>query len=413
MLRMSRLGGVFAVGLTMVLSCSRAVDWPQWGGPTRDFKVATSGLADRWADGGPKQLWKRPLGAGYSSIAAAGDLILTMYKKGDHDAIVALGKGTGQTVWEHTYAAPLLEGQTSQYGVGPNASLLIIDDRLIAVGFSGKMHCLSLALGKVIWSHDLVTDFGGKVHEFGYSASPITYKGNVIVLVGGEKNGVIALSPADGSVRWKSKPYDVSYASPIIINVDGQDQLVFFSSTEIIGLDPTNGTFLWKHPCVNQYKNNVTDPIWGSDNLLWVSTQQDGGTRVLRLDVKNGKTTVAQVWFNEKIKVFHWNAIRLGEYVYASIGGSTTMFAAINVKTGEVSWRERGFHKALCVYADNKLILLDENGQLALARVSPEKLEVLSKHQLTEKVSWTVPTLVGSTLYVRDTKSIMALDLGS
>ena len=243
-------------------------------------------------------------------------------------------------------------------------------------------------------------------------ASPILYKGNIIALVGGTKHGVVALNPADGSVVWASQPHDISYASPRIINVDGQDQIVFMTSTAVMGLDAANGNYLWESPVVNQYKNNAADVVWGPDNRLWVATQVDGGTRVLKLSRTGDTTNVKQEWFNEKVKVFHWNAVRVGDYIYASIGGRVTALAAVNVKTGVVAWRKRGFDKALCIYADDKLISLDEAGTLRLARVSPEGVKVLSACPLTEKVSWTVPTLVGTTLYVRDSKRIMALDLG-
>ena len=133
---------------------------------------------------------------------------------------------------------------------------------------------------------------------------------------------------------------------------------------------------------------------------------------MLKLTQEGGKTKVEQVWESKKIHVFHWNPVRVGDYVYTSSGDTTTLTVAVNVKTGKIAWRERGFTKMLCVYADNKLILLDEDGQLALARVSPEGFDLLSKVQLTERVCWTVPTLVGTTLYVRDTKDVLALDLG-
>jgi len=189
--------------------------------------------------------------------------------------------------------------------------------------------------------------------------------------------------------------------------------MVVMNSTEVLGMNPTNGDVLWRHPCVNQYKNNAADPIWGKGNLLWVATQLDGGARALRLKQKDGKTEVEQVWFNDDVKIFHWNAVLVGDHVYGSIGSEVTFLAAVEMATGKIRWKERGFHKALCVYADDKLIFLDENGQLALARVSPEAIVIRSKVQLTDKVSWTVPTLVGKTLYVRDQKNIMALDLGN
>jgi len=339
-------------------------DWPQWGGPSRDFKVSAPKLADSWPEAGPPVKWRRPLGEGYSAIAAKGNGLYTMYRKDDKDVVIALNAATGKTLWEHAYLAPPHEGNTDRFGTGPNATPLVLDDRVITLGFTGIMQCLDLKSGKPIWSHDFVKDFGGVIPKFGNASSPLMYKGRLIALVGGEKHGVLALDPKDGSIVWQSGPYDVSYASPILINVDGQDQIVFFSSSDVIGIDATNGRFLWSHPCTNQYKNNATDPIWGDDNLLWVATQLDGGTRVLHLSQKNGKTTVEKVWESNKIKVFHWNAIRIKDHVYASIGSKVTFISAVNIKTGKVAWRERGFHKANCIYADGKLIFVDENGVL-------------------------------------------------
>ncbi|GJM25260.1 MAG: polyvinylalcohol dehydrogenase [Phycisphaerae bacterium] len=387
-------------------------DWPQWGGPSRDFKVAAPKLADSWPESGPTVKWRRPLGEGYSAIAAKGGDLYTMYRKDGKDVVVALSADTGKTKWEYAYDAPPHEGSTDRFGTGPNATPLVLDDRVITLGFTGIMQCVDRAAGKPIWSHDLVKEYGGSVLKFGSSASPLLYKGNVIALVGGEKNGIMAFNPKDGAIAWKSEPYDVSYASPIVINVDGQDQIVFFSSSDVMGVDAANGKFLWSYPCSNQYKNNATDAIWGEDNLLWAATQLDGGARVLRLSQKNGKTSVEKVWESDKIKVFHWNAVRVKDHIYASIGGKVTLVSAVNVKTGEVAWKERGFHKANCIYADDKLIFVDENGVLAMAKVSPKGMEILGKTELLEKVAWTVPTLVGDQLYVRDTKEIVALDLG-
>jgi outer membrane protein assembly factor BamB len=394
-------------------SSAQAADWSSWRGPNDDFTVDAKNLADKWPDDGPPRLWQRDLGAGYSAIAAVGNRLYTMYRDGDYDVVTALEARTGDTVWEHRYEAKPHKDQKLDFGVGPNSTPLVLEDRVITIGFTSKMRCINKTDGKLIWSKDLVEDFGGKVQEFGYAASPILYKGDVIALTGGEKHGAIALNPRNGALVWGGEPADISYATPVMINVDGQDQMVVMSSTEVLGMDPTKGTILWRHPCENRYKNNATDPIWhAGKNLLWVATQLDGATRVLKLTQTGGKTNVEQVWFNDKVKIFHWNAVLIDDHVYASIGSNVTMVAAVDITTGEIEWRERGFHKALCLYADDKLIFLDENGQLVLAKVSPEGMKILSQAQMTEKVSWTTPTLVDRTLYIRDKNTIMALNVG-
>lgn len=399
------------IAFLVIAATSYGADWRQWGGPSGNFHVASIGLAERWPESGPQELWSRALGAGYSAITAADGKLYTMYRKDDDEFVVALDAATGKTLWQYKYTAPVGKGYTRDFGLGPNASPLILEDRIITIGFTAKMNCISLD-GKLLWSHDLLKQFQGESLEFGYSPSPILYKGNIITLVGGKESGAIAFKPSDGSIAWRSEPFDINYVTPKVINVDGQDQLIVFTKTDVIGLNASSGKQLWSFPCTNMYKTHATGVIWGDDNLLWVATQKDGGAQVLKLAQQGGKTTVEQVWKNKRIHVFHWNSIRVGDYVYTSSGDTNTISIAVNVKTGEIVWRERGFTKMLCLYADNKMIILDEQGQLAIALVSPEGFDVLSKVQITEKVSWTIPTLVGKTLYVRDSKNILALDLG-
>ncbi len=403
---------VLAIAFTVVAGCATTRDWSHWRGPNDDFTVEVNGLADQWPDDGPPQLWSRKLGPGYSAIVAADGDLFTMYRDADADVVIRMNAADGDTQWEFRYVAPTSEGQVLDFGKGPSATPLYLDGKIYTIGFNTTMHCLDAGTGRKLWSRNLIADFGGKKQKFGYAASPIEHDGAILVLVGGE-GGIVALEPDDGSVRWRSEPQDISYVTPKVINVDGQDQIVLFSSTEVMGLDASDGRKIWSQPCENQYKNNASDAIWSDDNLLWAASQMDGATRVLHLSRPDGgETKVEQVWFNDKVKVFHWNSVRVGDHVYGSIGGKTTFVSAIDVRTGEIKWRQRGYHKAQIVYAGDRIIFLDENGKLAMARVSPDGFELLSETQLLEKVCWTVPTLVGKTLYVRDQNKIIALDLG-
>jgi outer membrane protein assembly factor BamB len=410
--------------------------WPQWGGPNRDFKVDAGKLADKWPDDGPRKIWCRDLGEGYSAILVDGDTLYTMYRKVDPDAesarvgppkpedqprpdggkeaVIALDAATGKTKWEHAYPAEPFKETNLEFGKGPNGTPLIHDGNLYTVGFTGVLTCLNTKNGKVFWSHDLVEDFDGKKHEFGYSCSPILYKKFVIVPVGGNQTGLVAFDAATGDVAWRSEPLDVSYASPILIGVDGEDQVVFMSSTEVIGLSADGGKVRWRYRHANQYMNNCFMPIWdAAHNLLFVTSHTDAGTRVLRLSRDGDDCKAEEVWYDKKNKMFHSTGVLVGEYIYGSLGDQPpTFLAAVRVNDGKAMWKERGFPKANVLYADGKLIVLDEDGQLALARVSPEKCEVISKVQLLDKVAWTVPTLARGKLYIRDKKKILALDLG-
>ncbi len=405
-------GVVLAATFVASIGGCATSSWTQWGGPDRNFIVPSAQVADSWPEEGPHKIWSRPLGAGYSGILARGGKLYTMYKDGEQDVIVALNARNGDTVWEYRYNTQAYEGQDTRFGTGPSSTPLIVGNRIITASYDSQIHCLNVNTGELIWKMDMINELAGSKLYFGYANSPIAYKDTVILPVGGEKHAVIAVDPQDGDIVWASEPGEISYAAPVLIDVDGQDQLVYFAPEHVMGMDPTDGRKLWSHPCANRYKNNCSQALWGPDNMLFAATQLEGGARVIRLTREGDETKVEEVWANDDVKIFHWNAILKEGHVYSSIGGTTTTLAAVEFATGEIKWRERGYHKAQVVAAGDKFIFVDEEGKLVLARMTPESLEVLSEVELLEKVAWTVPTLVESTLYVRDKKSIMALDVG-
>jgi outer membrane protein assembly factor BamB len=405
--------GLFSALLLLCLfnNAHAQSEWLQWGGPTRNFVSTSKGLAASWPASGPKQLWSRPLGQGHSAILVSGKTLYTMYSQGQQEIVIALAANTGKTIWEHKYDAPTA-GMNYKEGLGPHSTPLLVGDRLFTVGAIGKFHALDKKTGKVLWSHDLWKDFGGKKMDRGYACSPLLYKNTIILTLGGPGQTLIAFNPNDGSVVWKNQSLDMSPSSPMIINVDGQDQLIAFMGKQIAGLNPNNGELLWSHPHVTDWGLNISTPVWGNDNLLFLSSAYSGGSRVLKLAQAGGKTTATELWFNNRLRIHHGTAIRVGDYVYGSSGDfGPAFFAAINVKTGEIAFQDRSFPKINSLYVDGKLIILDEDGNLALATVSPAGLKVISKVSLMKNLAWTAPTLVGTKLYVRDRQAIAALDL--
>ena len=123
-----------------------AQEWPQWGGPDRNFIVKTKGLAAKWPAEGPQVLWSRPLGQGHSSIVVDGNALYTMYSAGQQEAVIALAADTGKTLWEHKYGAPTT-GLDLEYGDGPHATPLISGNLLYTVGTIGHLKALDKRIG--------------------------------------------------------------------------------------------------------------------------------------------------------------------------------------------------------------------------------------------------------------------------
>jgi outer membrane protein assembly factor BamB len=389
-------------------------DWAQWGGPHRNFTSDTKGLATSWPATGPQRVWQRELGEGYSAIAVERGMLFTMYRKGENEVVIALDAATGKTVWEQSYAAPFAPEYDMSNGPGPHATPLVTGNFVFASGATGKLHCLDKKSGKVLWSRDLINEFHGTLRVNGYSCSPIAYKDKIVMMVGGAASSLVALNQKDGSVAWKKHDFRNSTASPIVINVDGQDQLVAFMFGEVVGVDPNNGDLLWSHSHPVDFGLNTSTPIWGADNLLFVSSGYNGGSRVLKLSRAANKTTVEELWAHGLMRVHFTNAIRVGDLVYGSSGDfGPAPFTAIDVKTGKVVWRNRTFPRASFVFADGRFIILDEDGDLLLATPAAEGLTVTAKVAVLSNNAWTVPSLAGTRLYLRDRKNILALELGA
>lgn len=402
------------IGLCLFLpdgSATRA-EWPQWGGVHRDFKVHGERLADSWPDSGLRRLWNRPLGDGYSSIAIAHGKLYTMYRKDDHEHVVALDAATGQTLWEHGYPAPFLPNTDLTPGPGPHATPTLIDGGVCAVGVTGILHCLNAGSGQVVWQHNLFEEFDGTILYRGYSSSPIAYKESVLVTVGGTGQAVVAFHLKDGTVKWQRQDFAISHASPLLIQFQGQDQLVVFGSEIIAGLDPNNGDLLWhdRYPAAGGYV--ACTPVWGDDGWLFVSSAYGVGSRSIQLTREGDKTIATQIWHNNRMRVHHGNVIRVGDYVYGSSGDfGPKVFTALDLKTGQIRWRDRSLTRASCLYVDEKFIVLEEDGHLSLATMSPDGLKVHSKVELFQEQAWTVPSLTDKRLYVRNRHDIMAFAL--
>ena len=395
------------------LCWASSLEWPQWGGPHGDFKSDTKGLAAAWPADGPKKLWSRPLGDGYSGISVDGNVLYTMYRQANDEIVLAADANTGKTIWEYRYDAHIRPGMGMENGPGPHSTPLITDNGVYAIGILGNLVCLDKKSGKRIWWHDLYNEYHGTFFDRGYAPSPVAYKHLVIVKVGGEGHSFAAFDQKTGAVAWRTvQKFANAPATPVLINVDGQDQLVAPMSDDVVGIDPTDGRVLWTYPHSTSWGLNISTPVWGEGNLLFISSAYNGGSCVIRLSRANGKTGAEKVWASNKMRVHFSTAVRVGDTVYGSSGDfGPAPLTAVDVKTGKIAWQDREFSKASFVYADGKFIVLDEDGNIALADFSPQGLQVFSRAALLHSNAWTAPSLAGSRLYLRDRTTMMALDL--
>lgn len=265
----------------------------------------------------------------------------------------------------------------------------------------------------MLWTRSLWNELKGSRLIYGYASSPLAYRDLILLPVGGSGQAMMAFRQSDGSIAWKKDDAGNAYSSPLLINVDGVDQVAQLMRSTVFGVNPLNGDLQWYLPHDTPYGLNVTMPVWGAGNLLFVASGYGAGSRVIRISRSGNSISAKQVWYSNRVGVHHGNAIRLGDTMYFSSGNGPAPFTAIDVRTGAVRWQNREFPKVTMVYADSILIVLDEDGNLALAEVSPQGVRALTKAPLLSNNAWTPPTLAGTTLYIRDRRSITAVDLAA
>ena len=236
-------------------------EWTQWAGPNRNFQVTARAIAAKWPETGPKIVWKHAMPYGSSSIAVDGKRLYTMYRDGDNEVVLSLDAANGKTIWEYKYEAKFLKGMNMATGPGPHSTPLVDGSRLYTAGVTGKLHCLDKKTGKVIWMRGLIEEMGGSVMLRGYSNSPLRYKDTLIVMLGGKGHTIAALDLKTGATRWMGGDFGNSHSSPVLINVDGQEQLAYVVEKAVAGFDPNSGRVLWSHPHENRGGDITSTPL--------------------------------------------------------------------------------------------------------------------------------------------------------
>jgi len=393
--------------------------WPHLRGPNYDGVSAETGLADSWPPEGPPVLWRAELGQGYSGIIAVGDRLYTQDQSRSGQYVVCLDAETGRRVWRHRYDWPF---KPESDWPGPRATPTYHRERIYFAGAFGLVGCVTARDGRPVWSVNLTEKFEGEGTEFGYSCSPLVENGKVFFPVGGKGAAVVALHAADGSVAWRSGDWAASYCSALPVTVNGRRQIVTFLRNAVVGFDPETGRALWEHEWSEGYDEHAAWPVYGEPWLLTCSPFRLG-SRLLRLEGGADGASARLVWKSGEMSNDIASSIVVRGHIYGfdlhELQASETHSAAgefkcIRLTTGEVCWSTGRTGHATVIAADGKLILLNETGELILARESPVGYEELGRARLFRgETCWTQPTLFRGRLYVRSPSQAACVWLGS
>lgn len=389
--------------VTAAALAQTAASWPQWRGPNRDGISKETGLLKQWPAEGPPLAWKATgAGRGYSSFSIANGKLYTMGLRGDREFVIAFDVATGKEVWATAHGSAFRNDR----GDGPRGTPTIDGDRIYALGGNGDLSALDARTGKIVWSKNILREFGGSNITWGISESPLVLGNKVLVNAGGPDASIVALNKADGSVIWKSQSDEAGYSSAIPVDINGVTQVVFFTAQRAVGLDSKDGHLLWEYAKPANRTANAATPI-ARANRIFISSDYGTGGGVIEIKPDN---KAQEIYFTKDMKNHHSSSVLIGDYLY---GFSSSILTAMKFDTGELAWRDRSVGKGSLVYADGHLYLLSENGVVGLVEATPTRYKEKGRFRIQQDSlpTWAHPVVAGGMLYLRDQDTIYAYDV--
>lgn len=382
-------------------------DSPEFLGPGRRPRFPAPELARDWQNNPPRELWRRPLGEGFSSFAVVGDVAFTQTQQGDLECVVCLDWRSGATRWLH---ADTVRFASSLGGNGPRATPTVSDGRVYALGATGRLHCLDASTGQRLWSQDLPAVLGAQAPDWGYSGSPLVVGERVIVSAGAPAgHSLVAFDRLTGAQVWGGGDDRAAYSSPMLARLAGEQVILIGTKQGLSAHDPDDGTLRWEIP--RGRGENVSQPIVFDDDLVFHSKGYGGGSGLWRIMAETGQPRVEKVWSTRRLmKTKFHNPVLYEGHLFGLSDG--TSLECIDPRTGTQTWRERGdLGHGQLIGTGSLLLILAEQGELVLVEANPERYVELARVPLFDARTWNPPVLIGRHLLARNDLEAVCLEL--
>ena len=374
--------------------------WPGFRGPKRDSIVRGVKIDTDWSGKPPVQMWRRPVGPGWSSFAVNGDLVYTQEQRGENELVSCYKASTGQPVWTHQDAARFFE---SNAGAGPRATPTLSNGRVYTFGATGILNALDAGNGTVVWTRNVAKETNTQAPFWGFSGSPLVIGDLVIVAASGQ---LVAYEAGTGNRRWIGPAGGDSYSSPHLVTIDGIVQVLIVKGTGVSSVAVADGKQLWEHKWPSNFM--VQPALTAEGDILL--TSQENGTRRIAVSHNAGGWNVAERWTSNSLKpYFNDFVIHKGH----AFGFDGRILACIDLANGERKWKGGRYGNGQLVLLPDQdlLLVLSEDGELALVGATPDQFTERGKVPAIQGKTWNHPVLVGDILLVRNAEEMAAFRL--
>ena len=376
-------------------------DWPGFRGSQRDGIVHGVRIKTDWSASPPVELWRRPVGPGWSSFAVHNGRFYTQEQRGDDEDVSCHDMATGKLVWRHSDRARFWE---SNAGPGPRATPTLSNGRVYTQGATGIVNVLDADTGKVLWTRNAVTDTGAQVPGWGIAGSPLVVNDMVIVAAAGN---LVAYDLASGKPRWVGPTGGTGYSSPQLATINGVPQIVLLKSNGAISVGLADGKLLWEHawPGVP-----ITQPAVTASGDVLISVSESSGIRRLAVAQGSSGWTAQERWTSEDLVPWFNDFVVHKGHAYG-FNGST--LACIDLENGKLNWKGKryGYGQLVLLSDQDLLLVLSEQGGLALVKAAPDQFTSLAEFPALEGKTWNHPVLAGDVLLVRNDHEMAAFRL--
>ena len=405
------------IGLCLLPLEARAAEWPQWRGPQRNGISAETGLLSEWPKEGPKLVWQvKDIDSGYSTPSVVGDRLYLLSNQGlDNEFVQALDAKGGKRIWSQRIGKVGNPDQQPNYPAA-RSTPTVDGEWVYAFGSDGDLACLERATGKVRWHANVRKDYGGQPGIWAYSESPLVDGEAVICTPGGPDATMLALNKNTGELIWKcavAGGEQAAYTSALVIEVGGVRQYVQMLQKGLVGVEAKTGKLLWRYDRTAKGSPAVIPTPVVDGDFIYSAAGRSGGGGV-RLKVNGGTFETEQLYFSPKLPTSVGGVLKVGEYLYGTSAGA---LLCLEFKTGNVKWDDRSIGAAALCYADGRLYLHGENGEVALLEATPEayrekgRFKPVDQPDRGSSKAWAYPIIADGRLYIRDLGTLWCYDV--
>jgi outer membrane protein assembly factor BamB len=379
--------------------------WTDFRGARRDGHYTAGPIRTDWTTLQP--LWRQPAGAGYASFVVAGGRAFTIEQRGYDEVVAAYDVLTGREVWTNAWKALF---QESMGGPGPRATPTWHDGRLYVLGATGEFRALDAATGRTLWRTDILADAGADNLQWGMAAAPLVVDNTVVVLPGGANGqSVVAYDRQSGTRVWGALDDRASYSSPMLVTLAGVRQILTFTATRLIGLSPENGRLLWEFPWKTGNDVNASQPLVAGPDRVFISSGYGANAAMLQLAAgAGGQLTVRELWRTNRMNNVFTSSVLHEGFIY---GLDESILTCIDASTGELKWKGGRYGYGQVMLASGHLIVLTEQGELALVRADPTAHQEITRFPAIDGKTWNHPAMSDGILLIRNIEEMAAFDL--